>query len=424
MKMPQIKVLIVFFFIAVTGVSCVQLKQQTTKSEMVVPYYNPGKSIIHPSVFIYHKNNTTSRLYCRLNMHEFLFDRENVGNKLRARIHIAYKIYNSVDRNNVIGSDTADIRIDSVNQNNILTSYVRIKKEFSGKKFMEVRISDPKRGSETLRYLVFDKSSKYNTSNFLVRSAQSLKPLFRNFIGTGEKFLIRYRSKPKKDLFMNYYSETLGMPAPPYSKSEDQKIGDPDSLKKISAAGAQEHSLNQEGIYRFRIDTSQGKGITLLNFGKYYPQIKTPRQMIAPLRYLTTPEEFKKLKNAENPKLAIDKFWLNKAGSVSEAKELIKIYYMRITFSNKYFTALSKGWKTDRGMIYTVLGPPHAVKKTMDSEVWLYSNTDKARNMSFKFVKSDTPLSDNQYILKRKVPYESVWSEAVKKWRNGKVFSY
>ena len=36
-------------------------------------------------------------------------------------------------------------------------------------------------------------------------------------------------------------------------------------------------------------------------------------------------------------------------------------YYRRVRFANEEFTQYKDGWKTDRGMIYILFGPPNQV---------------------------------------------------------------
>ena len=75
-------------------------------------------------------------------------------------------------------------------------------------------------------------------------------------------------------------------------------------------------------------------------------------------------------------------------------------------------------------MIYTVFGPPHAVRKGMDYEEWVYGDQKSLENIRFRFNRVENPFSIDHYVLQRKLAYESVWSEAVDTWRNGEVFAY
>ena len=76
--------------------------------------------------------------------------------------------------------------------------------------------------------------------------------------------------------------------------------------------------------------------------------------------------------NAEDKKLALDKFWLAKAGSEERGKELIRKYYNRVQDANNYFSSYTEGWRTDRGMISIIFGKPNVVTRTRREEIWSY----------------------------------------------------
>ena len=68
-------------------------------------------------------------------------------------------------------------------------------------------------------------------------------------------------------------------------------------------------------------------------------------------------------KSAIKPKVALDDFWIKCGGNIDKARELIRIYYTRVFYSNYYFTSYKEGWRSERGMIYIIYGPPDKVYK-------------------------------------------------------------
>ncbi|MBT3229825.1 MAG: GWxTD domain-containing protein [Candidatus Marinimicrobia bacterium] len=68
--------------------------------------------------------------------------------------------------------------------------------------------------------------------------------------------------------------------------------------------------------------------------------------------------------------------------------ELMEEYYRRIAFSLEAFTVIQEGWKTDRGMIYILFGPPDEIQRgpfELDRkpyQVWQYYHLGK--NFVFK----------------------------------------
>jgi GWxTD domain-containing protein len=129
----------------------------------------------------------------------------------------------------------------------------------------------------------------------------------------------------------------------------------------------------REGIYLFTTGRNIKEGYTFLNLGESYPAMTTPQVMIKPLVYLASRNEVEDLASALKPKLALDEFWIKCGGNIDKARELIRIYYTRVLYSNYYFTSYKEGWRTERGMIYIIYGPPDKVYKTSEGESWGYS---------------------------------------------------
>ena len=150
------------------------------------------------------------------------------------------------------------------------------------------------------------------------------------------------------------------------------------------------YQLNYEGIYHFQLDSSRREGLTVFNFGSTYPKVQEVNQLIEPLAYLASTPEYEALKKSTNQKLAVDNFWIEKAGNVERARELIKVYYNRVFFANFFFTSYKPGWKTDRGMIFIIYGPPQSVKVTPTQEKWIYFKNNFTTSVTFTF--DHTPL--------------------------------
>ena len=92
--------------------------------------------------------------------------------------------------------------------------------------------------------------------------------------------------------------------------------------------------------------------------------MRSPDVMIEPLAYLASQDELDTLRFALKQKMALDDFWIKMGGNVDKARELIRIYYTRVLYSNFYFSSYKEGWRSERGMIYIIYGPPDKVYKT------------------------------------------------------------
>lgn len=80
------------------------------------------------------------------------------------------------------------------------------------------------------------------------------------------------------------------------------------------------------------------------------------------VRWIITDEEreaFKKLSNDEERDSFIETFWLRRDPTPDTVEnEYKEEHYRRIAYSNEHFAAGIPGWKTDRGRIYIMYGPP------------------------------------------------------------------
>ena len=84
------------------------------------------------------------------------------------------------------------------------------------------------------------------------------------------------------------------------------------------------------------------------------------------VRYIITPEEeaaFKQLSNDEERDHFIEAFWQRRDPTPDTIEnEFKEEHYRRIAYANEHFGAGIPGWKTDRGRIYIIHGPPDEIE--------------------------------------------------------------
>jgi len=113
----------------------------------------------------------------------------------------------------------------------------------------------------------------------------------------------------------------------------------------------------------------------------------------------------------------MENFWKKRDPDPKTPENEFKLeYYRRIALANKFFGASGiRGWRTDRGKIFILLGPPNEIQRDMSpsqmgfsafhgtKEVWNYwglSNPRLPYNMEFAFVDK---LGMGNYVLERSV---------------------
>jgi len=82
-----------------------------------------------------------------------------------------------------------------------------------------------------------------------------------------------------------------------------------------------------------------------------------------------------------------------------------------------FFSSYLEGWKSDRGIIYIIFGPPNIVNKEGQVETWYYGTSQSIRSIAFNFYIVNDPFSDNDYVLARSANYKNSWYIAIGTWR-------
>ncbi len=221
-------------------------------------------------------------------------------------------------------------------------------------------------------------------------------------------------------LQVKLYSRDFPTPYPPFvDKSRTPFHYSPDSIFNLKLRNGKSEYFTpaKTGFYFFQPDTAVFDGPSLFRMNTGFPKITVHSLMLEALRYITSAKEFQQLNAYQNPKMAVDSFWIANAGRPDIATELIRKYYQRVETANKLYTSYTDGWKTDRGMISIVIGKPTMVYRSYDQEVWIYGDYDDVRALRFYFTKAKNPFTDNDYVLVRNEYYKSPWFQSVQMWR-------
>ena len=147
-----------------------------------------------------------------------------------------------------------------------------------------------------------------------------------------------------------------------------------------------------------------------------FPDIGSTGQMRESLRYISTDAEYREMSQLP-PRAAIDEFWIKLTGHSERALSQIKRYYGRVEEANRFFSLSREGWKSDRGMIYMVFGPPNLVYRNTLSEQWTYGEAGNPLSLRFLFNLESVPDNQSEYFLIRSETYRTPWHMAVSNWR-------
>ncbi|MFB3778824.1 MAG: GWxTD domain-containing protein [Bryobacteraceae bacterium] len=141
--------------------------------------------------------------------------------------------------------------------------------------------------------------------------------------------------------------------------------------------------------------------------GKELP-IHYQRWLDQDVGYIISDEErsaLLQLKTDEERAGFIEQFWLKRDPTPGTApNEFKEEHYRRIAYSNSRFPWSLPGWRSDRGRIYIILGPPDEIESHPDGsqgsppyEIWRYRWVDKVgHNVELRF---NDPMYTGEYRL-------------------------
>lgn len=413
------------FFLLVTlfVIACGTSKKSTTITQTST--YKRDSNVIRPQFTVFHVVDSISELHFKINSKEILYTRPD-GIDFYSNVLISYRLLNDLDSKEII--DSASVRLVDKNNDNSdksLVGKINVKAKKGQSYVLRVNVTDLNKNTETNGVIVVEKEDDLNRQNFIVKSAQNNTPIFKNYLKPLEEIQIQYKAKIGVALYVHYYNRDFPLAAPPFSVTDPKPFQyKQDSLfvLQLNDEGVVNFLPSKKGFYHFQLDTTKKEGLTLFCFSDAFPDIKKAEDMILPLRFITSKQEYDELEASTNKKAAIEKFWLNSTGSQERAKEIIRKYYNRIQDANYFFTSYLEGWKTDRGMIYLIYGSPNVIYRTLTSETWIYGEENNINSLSYYFSKVNNPFTSNDYTLERSVVYKQSWYTAVDIWRQGRTY--
>ena len=423
-----IKILKYVFMGLITAIlfaACVSKPQQLTARKNLTHLYNPTTSPIHPELLVYHESQFQSRLYVKLYASELLFNQANRDGIYQSRVKIQFELRELTDgKESELISDslTSILTVKKEEIKNIFIANLEVKTQESKKYILKVYTTDLTRNKGTVNYIHVDRSTFNTAQNYLVTSASNGSPFFDPVFHSGEIFNVHYNRRGIDSVYVKYYKNNFPLPRPPLTNLRSPMPEfRADSMFTFAYSDTINNILLLEGMYHLQVDPLQPDGLTLFNFGMNFPRVITIDDMIGPLAYLSSSSEFNELITQTNKKLALDNFWLKAAGNAQSARELIRIYYNRVYFANFFFTSYKEGWKTDRGMVFIIYGPPNLLTKRGDTEIWVYYRKKSREPLQFTFSRHDNHFTQKDFLLERNF-VNSMWSQAVQDWRRGKIF--
>lgn len=417
-----------FFFIITLGVifitSC--SPKRNVPQQNIVVAKETKTNLLNPLYTIYNQSSDSSQIYFKISTKNILYTRKDKLAPYNALLKIHYKLYPYGNSKLIVDSSTIYIK-DEVRSKTLksLTGVINLNTADAKDYLLKITTEDLNRGASIEKKIYIRKSYKHNRQYFLIRNDSSRSPVYSSFINDTSLLLLTSAINKNNNVYFRYYDRDFSLSAPPFASINTKPFNyTPDNtiIKTLDTEGNTTFTPPESGFIHVQTDTTTRVGYTLFKFDENYPKIQSIQGLVKPLRYICSTAEYNELLTTSEPKKGVDQFWLSKASSKERARELIKQYYNRVEQANKHFTSHIEGWKTDRGMISIVYGPPTIVRKSGSTETWIYGEENNLIALNFIFSQKDNPFSDNDYKLQRSSTYKTSWYRAVDTWRSGRVF--
>ncbi len=383
--------------------------------------YQQEGSLLQVEYLAEHLDDSISVIHFAIPQKNLLFEKSPTG-KLEAALEVIVNIHTSYNSRAPFSSDTVIRQKIRYNQKDLLVEgkfYVPLKQGY--KYLLEMIFVDQNREYEQSYLSFIEKNDAAKRSYYMGKKGQKL--LYQPYISIGDSITVE-RNDQVSILWVKYYHREFDISSPPYAIFNQMPF-DFMADEVFTYTTGNQMVFNQPGIYHFQSDTNKSWGYTVVCTREHYPEVSKVNHLYESLRYITTNKEFKSLysANTDSLKRNVDEFWLNTASNTERAKELIRTYYGRVEMANKLFTSYQEGWRTDRGMIYTVFGAPNILYQNEFGETWVYGKEASPLSFTFNFSKVSNPFSDNDYQLNRSSMYRYSWGQAVDFWRQGRIFN-
>lgn len=401
------------FLIALLFFSC------STPKKLRENQFGSNEFYFQPLVNILHQNNDTTILLLEFDADQLLYSRKSTYENFTAQLEVEIILKKQPAK-----TDTLRFKFTppQMQESGVWREEISLPISF-GDTEVFVNLKDLNRRAQSEKKFSFLKNDKPSTFDIRVTANSADEPIYSQYLVTGDTIHLdfpRFQNAEYPPVEIFALTEIPNLPPPAFSNNSPE-IPDSTSfsLTNLNFDGSRYHFIAENKSYLFR--TKNSSQLYLYSNGEF-PNTTALKDLIAPLRYITSKSEFEYIYNVRDPYASFCNFWKDCGGSEEKAKELISIFFRRVNTSNTYFSTTVPGWRTDRGMIYIIYGKPTRVENIGYSERWIYGDETIPGSFSFLFRYQKDNLSDNVLVLQRDGLYRNSWEQAVNSWRQGRVF--
>lgn len=398
------------------------------KRDNIAYLYGNGWGAIRLNARAHHESPERSILYYKIPTTDLLYKSAGEGSPFQALVQVSYEVYADWSAKSILDSATTVIKDSSLDpsEDKELIGSLALRHYDRPAYLLRLTARDLNRDTRTSVMVRVERGPNGIRQSFLPTDPRNGLPLFGDQIRkTDGPVRIRCEEYAGMLLYATRYLPSESLPAPVFTAPTEPEAPQADSsfiIQVDPVGGTFMLDGLLPGMYHFRPDSSSMVGYTLTVLEHSYPYVGTGPDMLRPLRFITSMQEYERIRNAANIRQAVEGFWLNSSGDRERAREAIRIYYGRVENANRHFSSSVEGWRTDRGLVHIIFGVPSSIYRSDLSETWIFGEENNLLSLAFTFVKRDSPFSANEMYLDRDPTLKGAWYRNVESWRNGRVY--
>lgn len=390
--------------------------------------YGKGAAQMPLQARVHHLGGDRSRVYYKLNTADLLYKSDGTGGPFHAVVRISYEAYDAFGSKVLLDSASTVINDASISpsEEKELIGSMDLRRNERRAFVLKVIARDLNRDVQSTVFLRVDRDGQASSQYFMPVDTSHGLPYFADHFRRGTVRVL-CEACTGSALFVRRFPARTTLPAPVFTTSApaDPAINAPADSSftvHVNADGYFNLDLARPGAYRIFKDTVGAPGYAVYSVSEAYPIVVTEDDLLKPLRYITSNQEFDRIVKSGNVRQAIERFWIDAAGDRERGREAIRIFYGRVENANRHFTAEAEGWRTDRGLVHIIFGLPTSIYKNDLSETWIYGEENNLMSLSFTFKRRNGALNDNDLVLERDPLLKGAWYRNVESWRNGRVY--
>lgn len=388
--------------------------------------YGKGPSTMRIQARVYHESPEHSLIHYKLYTSDLLYKADGAGGPFKAQVRVSYCTYSDPAARHLLDSASTLVsdKSESPGEERELIGTLELRRVPGASFTVIVTARDLNRDNESALLLNVDADPGASPQYFMPVDPANGLPLFTDHVRRGKAVSVRCERCAGDSIRISRRAVAQGLPSPVFS-GDPRSHADPspDSSFTVLAGPNGRIDLGSPPVGTYLLSPiSDSAGFALHVLENAYPYVDHVMDMLGPLRYITSTQEYERMANDTNVRKAIEHFWLDATGDRERARDAIRIYYGRVENANRHFSAGVEGWRTDRGLVHIIFGAPTTIYRGANGETWIYGEESNLMSLTFNFTRRKSAITGNDYVLQRDPMLKGAWYRNVESWRNGRVY--